>query len=255
MPSYPWDQLPFDQAINYFRTKLNVDTDAWSYTLGLDLDAAFTVAGAKGALLQDLRDAVDKAIADGTGLQEFKRDFTRIVAARGWSYQGDRDWRSYLIYDTNMRTAYAAGRWEQIQQVKAKRPYLQWRHGGSRDPRPLHLALDRQVFRADDPFWQTMGNPPIGFGCRCQIFTLSDRDLARMDLKVQDGPKLGSTYKGIPVEPDPGWGGGHGPSTPESRAKLLDTITANLHPELARQVREDLQGKIADLVSDSAQQE
>jgi SPP1 gp7 family putative phage head morphogenesis protein len=245
MPDFPWQRLPFDKAISYFRDKLNIDTDAWADTMGLDLDAAFVVAGAKGAILQDLRDAVDKAIADGTGLQEFKRDFKAIVAARGWDHKSDRDWRSYLIYDTNMRTAYAAGRWEQIQAVKAQRPYLQWRHGGSRDPRPLHIALDGKVFPVDDPFWQTIGNPPCGFGCRCQVFSLSDRDLTRLNLEPEDGPKLGSDYKGIPVEPDPGWGGGHGRSTPESRAKLLDIVTANLGPELARQVREDA-GKIAD---------
>lgn len=165
MPSYPWQQLPFSEAIDYFATKQNIDTDSWRDLQGLDYDVAFAVAGAKGDLLQDMRTAVQKAIEQGTTLQEFRKDFDRIVQARGWSYEGDRDWRTNIIYSTNLRTAYAGGRWEQIQQTKAKRPYLQWRHGGSRDPRPLHLALDRKVFSLDDPFWQTMGNPPIGHNC------------------------------------------------------------------------------------------
>jgi hypothetical protein len=165
MPSYPWQQLPFQEAIDYFATKQNIDTNSWRDLQGLDYDVAFAVAGAKGALLQDMRDAVEKAITEGTTLQEFRKDFDRIVQTRGWSYQGDRDWRTNTIYNTNLRTAYAGGRWEQIQQTKAKRPYLQWRHGGSGDPRPLHIALDRKVFSLDDPFWQTMGNPPIGHNC------------------------------------------------------------------------------------------
>jgi SPP1 gp7 family putative phage head morphogenesis protein len=239
MPSYPWQQLPFQEAIDYFATKQNIDTDSWRDLQGLDYDVAFAVAGAKGALLQDMRDAVEKAITEGTTLQEFRKDFDRIVQSRGWSYSGDRDWRTNTIYNTNLRTAYAGGRWEQIQQNKAKRPYLQWRHGGSRDPRPLHIALDRKVFSLDDPFWQSMGNPPIGHGCRCSVFALGDRDLERLKLKVEKAPVLGSEYGGIPVEPDPGWGGGHGRSNPEQRRKLLVSITQRLQPELAVAVEQE----------------
>jgi hypothetical protein len=239
VPSYPWQQLPFQEAIDYFATKQNIDTNSWRDLQGLDYDVAFAVAGAKGALLQDMRDAVQKAIEQGTTLQEFRKDFDRIVQTRGWSYSGDRDWRTNTIYNTNLRTAYAGGRWEQIQQTKNKRPYLQWRHGGSRDPRPLHIALDRKVFSLDDPFWQTMGNPPVGYGCLCQVFALSDRDLKRLKLKVEDAPKLGSEYGGIPVEPDPGWGGGHGRSNPEQRRKILVSITQRLQPELAVAVEQE----------------
>jgi SPP1 gp7 family putative phage head morphogenesis protein len=237
--SQPWNQLPFEGAIAYFRDKRNVDTDSWRDVQGTEYDAAFAVAGAKGALLQDMRDAVDKAISQGTTLQEFRKDFNRIVQTRGWDYAGDRDWRTYAIYDTNLRSAYAAGRWEQIQESKASRPYLQWRHGGSRDPRPLHLALDKQVFRVDDPFWGTMGNPPIGYGCRCQLFALKQRDVDRLGLSVAEGPEIGSVFKGSIVQPDPGWGGGHGRSTPETRRNLLVNITKRLHPALAMQVEQD----------------
>jgi SPP1 gp7 family putative phage head morphogenesis protein len=234
--SQPWNQLPFEGAIEYFRDKRNVDTDSWRDIQGTEYDAAFAVAGAKGALLQDMREAVDKAISQGTTLQEFRKDFNRIVQTRGWDYAGDRDWRTYAIYDTNLRSAYAAGRWEQIQEGKASRPYLQWRHGGSRDPRPLHLALDKQVFRVDDPFWQTMGNPPIGFGCRCQVFALKQRDVDRLGLSVIDGPEMGAVFKYSIVQPDPGWGGGHRRSTPETRAARLKQITDRLHPSIAASV-------------------
>ncbi len=239
MPDHPWQQLPFEGAIAYFRDKRNVDTDSWRDIQGTEYDAAFAVAGAKGALLQDMRDAVDKAIAQGTTLQEFRKDFNRIVQTRGWDYAGDRDWRTYAIYDTNLRSAYAAGRWEQIQEGKASRPFLQWRHGGSRDPRPLHLALDKQVFRVDDPFWQTMGSPPIGFSCRCAVFALKQRDVDRLGLSVTEGPEIGSVFKDSIVQPDPGWGGGHGRSTPETRRNLLVNITKRLHPTLAMQVEQE----------------
>ncbi|MFV9492170.1 hypothetical protein ACNUI5_09110 [Pseudomonas aeruginosa] len=57
---------------------------------------------------------MEKAIADGTTLEEFRRDFDRIVAKYGWSYRGGRNWRSRVIYETNMRGSYMAGRLEQL---------------------------------------------------------------------------------------------------------------------------------------------
>jgi hypothetical protein len=38
----------------------------------------------------DFRVAVEKAIAEGTTLQEFRKDFDAIVATHGWSYKGSR---------------------------------------------------------------------------------------------------------------------------------------------------------------------
>jgi SPP1 gp7 family putative phage head morphogenesis protein len=231
MPTYPWSTLPFAEAIAYFKAKRNIDTDTWKDLQAIEWDAVFAVAGAKGHLLQDMREAVEKAIAEGQSIAQFRQDFDRIVAVRGWDYQGDRDWRTAIIYSTNVRSAYAAGRWEQIQKVKSDRPYLQWRHGGSREPRILHRALDKAVFAVDDPFWSSF-QPPHGFGCRCSVFSLSDRDLIRLKLKVEKGPAIGSTYKGALVEPEPGWTG-HGRTSPDDRKTLIANLTQRLHPKLA----------------------
>jgi uncharacterized protein with gpF-like domain len=57
-----------------------------------------------------------------------------------------------VVWNTNLRTSYAAGRYEQMQQVTTSHPYWQWRHGGSAHPRPQQLSLDGRVFRHDDPF-------------------------------------------------------------------------------------------------------
>ena len=124
------------------------------------------VAGAyKADLLSDFRDAVDKAIAQGTTLEEFRKDFDATVARHGWSYNGTRNWRSEVIYNTNIRTSYAAGRWEQLQDpdVKAFYGYLVYRHGDSRVPRPQHLAWNGLTLPADDPWWKTH-YPPNGWG-------------------------------------------------------------------------------------------
>lgn len=239
-----WQRLPFDEQIRYFAEKLNVPTDSYRDISGAEHDAAFVVAGAKGALLDDLREAVDRAIAEGTTLEQFRKDFEDVVQRTGWAFRGGSAWRSQVIWDTNLRTSYAAGRHEQMQAVATTRPYWQWRHGGSADPRPQHLALDGKVFRHDDPFWGGFGTPPQGYGCRCSLFTLSDRDLERRGLTVDPGPQLGDRLP-IPdlpgqttaMNPPAGWGHIHGSSTPESRARLLDNVTRRLDPAIAAQVR------------------
>lgn len=244
MATTDWQRLPFEEQIRYFGDKLNVPTDSYRDISGAEHDAAFVVAGAKGAVLNDLRKAVDRAIAEGTTLEQFRREFEDVVQRTGWAFRGGSAWRSQVIWDTNLRTSYAAGRYEQMQQVATTRPYWQWRHGGSAHPRPQHLALDGRVFAATDPFWQSFGTPPQGYGCRCSVFTLSDRDLERRGLTVDPGPQLGDRLP-IPdlpgqttaMNPPAGWGHIHGSSTPESRARLLDNVTRRLDPALAAQVR------------------
>jgi uncharacterized protein with gpF-like domain len=229
MPDYPWTALPFTLAIEYFREKRNVDTDAWSQVQGTEQDAVFAVAAAKGAMLQDLREAVDSAIAAGTTLQDFRKAFDRIVAVRGWDYAGDRDWRTNLIFQTNLRTAYGRGRERQIQEVKATRPYAVWRHGGSRDPRPEHIANDGRVYRVDE----RPTSLPHGYGCRCQWFTLAQQDMDAQGLSLSDR---------LPVPEEPGWSQTLGLPTPEQKAALLQQVLDRLHPALAAQVKAEVEG-------------
>ena len=179
-------QLPLSQAIDYFAEKTNLDTDSWIEGQGIVQQAAFTVAGAKGALLQDIRQATAKAINNGMSIAKFAKEFNKIADrySANWELKGDRAWRAQLIYEQNLRQANAAGRYAQMTDPETikRRPYWQWRHGDSRAPRPAHLALDNKVFPADSlPFF-----PPAGFGCNCQVFSLSQRDIDRENLTVED---------------------------------------------------------------------
>jgi SPP1 gp7 family putative phage head morphogenesis protein len=240
----PWQRLPFEEQIAFLAERVNVPTDSYRDVSGAEHDAAFVVAGAKGAVLNDFRSAVDRAIATGQTLEQFRQEFDSIVERTGWTFRGGSAWRANVIWDTNLRTSYAAGRYEQMQQVTTSRPYWQWRHGGSAHPRPQHLALDGKVFRHDDPFWSSFGSPPQGYGCRCSVFTLSDRDLERRGLAAEPGPQLGDRLP-IPdlpgqttaMNPPAGWGHLHGSSGPEHRAQLLDAVTRRLDPAIAAQVR------------------
>lgn len=208
--------IPFDEAIAFFKKKINVPTARWDDLWKLMHTKGFMIAGAmQKELLEDMRTAVDKAISEGMTLKDFRTNFDDIVEEHGWIYKGGRNWRTRVIYETNIRTAYSAGRYAQMTDpdVAASRPYWEYRHGDSINPRPQHLAWDGLILPYDDPFWDTH-YPPNGWGCKCKVVTLSKSDMARLGKKTPDkSPAIkyrqwtdskGKTHE-VPEGIDPGW--------------------------------------------------
>ena len=180
------ESLSFTEQEAFFRRKLNLPTQGWTDIYTQEHDWAFVVAGAnRDDLVADFRTAVQKAIDGGSTLEDFRKDFDRIVAKHGWDYNGGRNWRSRVIYETNLRSSYMAGRHEQLMAVREQRPYWQYIHSDAVEhPRPQHEAWNGMVLRWDDPWWQ-QHFPPNGWGCQCSIRALSERDLKRLG---KDGP-------------------------------------------------------------------
>jgi len=211
-----YGSLPFAEALAFFRAKLNLPTRRWDDLLGAAHDRASVVAGAMQAdLLADLCAAVEKAMAEGTTIETFRKDFKRIVAERGWTgWTGEgtkagEAWRTRVIYDTNLFSSYSAGRFKQMKDVAELRPYWRYRHSpASLVPRKEHLAWDGVILRHDDEWWQTH-SPPCGFGCKCYVETLAERDLKRDGLAVTPQDKIPFNGKdpktGLPMGVDKGW--------------------------------------------------
>lgn len=173
--------LPFQEQNEFLRRKLNLPTNGWTDVYGREHDYAFTVAGAnRDELVADFHQAVQRAIEGGTTLEDFRKDFDRIVARHGWSYNGGRNWRSRVIYETNMRSSYMAGRYEQLMAVREQRPYWQYLHSDAVEyPRPEHEAWNGMILRWDDPWWQ-YHFPVNAWGCQCSVRALSEDDLVRL---------------------------------------------------------------------------
>jgi SPP1 gp7 family putative phage head morphogenesis protein len=213
--------VPFDEAIKAFEQRKDLLptrhwTDLWE---GMHA-RAFVVAGATdGELLAGLRKAVDDAITKGTTLEQFRQEFDQLVSKHGWSHSGTPGWRSRVIYETNLRTAYQAGRWKQqtSPEMLQRRPYWEYVHGDSVHPRPEHRRWHGQVLRWDDPWWAEH-YPPNGWGCKCTVYALNERDLKR---RGKDGPDTapavtrrdwtppnpmpGKKSISVPEGVDPGW--------------------------------------------------
>lgn len=182
--------VPFKEAIDFYKAKVNLPTRAWTDLWEGMHARAFVVAGAvKADLVADFHDAVNRAIAEGRTLADFRKDFDAIVAAHGWSYNGSRGWRSAVIYNVNMRMAHASGRWAQVQRVKARRPYLRYVDAHDTRVRPQHHDWNGTVLPVDDSWWSTH-YPPNGWNCRCTTQSLSERDLQRYGYQVSEAPPV-----------------------------------------------------------------
>lgn len=206
--------VQFQEAIRFLKGKLPEASLAWDDLAGPVHSKVFTVAGATTAdLARDLQASLVDALAKGQTITAFRKDFDRIVQDHGWTYRGKRGWRTSVIFDTNMRTAHMAGRWEQLQANKARRPFLQYRTAGDARVRPMHRQWNGLVFPIDDAFWQSH-YPPNGWNCRCTVRAFSQADLTERDLKVSPPVEVktrnvinrdGVITDQVPVGIDPGW--------------------------------------------------
>lgn len=194
--------LPPEEAIAFFRAKVDTPTRAWT---DLQRDAhvrAFSVAGATSeALLRDFRAAVDKALSQGTTAAEFRADFDAIVARHGWAHSGSAGFRASIIYETNLAVAYSAGRYAQMTEpaTLAAFPYWTYMRTSSARPRIEHLGWVGTTLRHDDAWWGTH-YPPNGWRCRCWVRPTTEAALGRMG---KGGPdKAPEAPKGHP----PSWG-------------------------------------------------
>ncbi|WP_179078937.1 PBECR2 nuclease fold domain-containing protein [Neptunomonas antarctica] len=139
------------------------------------------MAGAtKKSIVEGFANAVQGAISGGETLHDFRKRFDSIVKSEGWDYHGSRNWRSRLIYETNIRQAYNAGREAQMADpaFQEQFPYREYRHSGAENFRPEHKAWDGLLLLASDAWW-SVHSPSNGYGCKCKAFPHSERSMQR----------------------------------------------------------------------------
>lgn len=175
----------FREQVDFLRQKRVKPTNGWLDAMHGDHDRAFVVAGVTDtAMLEEFQAALISAAENGGRVEDFAKDFDRLVEKYGWEYKGERNWRIRTIFETNMRTSFMAGRLKQMRDpdVVKLRPYWQYLHGDRRTPRvprPVHLGWNNQVLMWNDPWWD-VHFPPNDWLCSCGVRTLSKRDLERL---------------------------------------------------------------------------
>lgn len=194
--------LPPRDAVAYLESKGITPTRNWHDIWQEAQAKSVTVAGmTRLDLLEDVKAGLVEAVKNGKTEKMFVDDLAPILRAKGWT--GKRQSinpktgevtekgpnlpaRLSLIFFQNVQSAYMYGRYRAMLANAEERPW--WMYVAVLDSRtrPHHAALNKKVFRYDDPFWKTH-YPPNGFRCRCRTRALSDAQLEREDLTPESG--------------------------------------------------------------------
>ena len=206
-------RLPHAEAIAFMRqrTRDTVTLDYMDLARG-EHATQFTVSRlARLDLLADVHRAVERSVDGDLSRQDFVRDVRQILAAAGWwgdieidDPDGDQtlptrfdNRRLRLIYDTNLRSAHAAGQWARIERNKTSHPYVRYITQRDGRVRPEHREWDNLVLPVDHEFWHTH-LPPNGYRCRCRVVAMTQAE-------VEAGGALSQTPGGgYQYDPDTG---------------------------------------------------
>lgn len=270
-PVPTWTPLPPAEAIKFFREKgFKIAFDPLEVSAE-EHARAFTVARMMRLdLLSTVKDAVDASIADGTSFATFKKNLTPTLQAAGWwgeqtvtnpttgkdeIHQLGSPRRLQTIFETNQRTAYAAGRWSQIEETQKTHPNLRYVGSTAEHKREEHLQWAGLVLRADDPWWHTHF-PPNGWGCKCSTQQLSDGAMKNQKLAMGHAPPMvmqpytnpaTGEVRRVPNGIDPGFGVNPGIARDITARNFLDKVTA-ADPTMGANAWHDAKGTLTPLV-------
>lgn len=184
------------EVLRYWRQKhLKIGfsyLDVWNE----EHDAAFTAAKVmRKDILGALQSELDRAIVEGVPFEQWKKEIEPTMRKLGWwdphevrdpktgkRAKVDPPQRLQTIYQTNMRTARAVGQWERVERTAKSRPYLLYQVGPSARHREQHLAWHGLMLPVDDDFW-AVGFPPNGWGCKCHVRAVSQREADQLEKK------------------------------------------------------------------------
>jgi len=198
------DPLQFEQAVRAFRARVPMGWDVFKALVQASHEQAFVIAGvAELDLVNEVWEALDKAVASGTTFDEFKRD----VGAQLEQHWGRKNpARLETIFRTNVQHAYGAGTVEMLQNpvVLKRRPF--WKYSAVLDGRTTLVCehWNGTILPADDPAWKSH-QPPLHFGCRSHLLALTRTQAEAM----------GIAEKAPAVEALDGFGNVEKPWTPD----------------------------------------
>lgn len=174
-----------DDAIKYLQDKKPQASIDYLEIKGRAHDHAFVIAKMTDMdMLATMQQSLVTAMDKNMSFSEWQASVKPMLKERGWWGKHDitlpdgsvkpaqlgSDYRLQRIYDTNINQAYH----------KARRhdgdydiyPYAMWQSRGDNRVRPSHQALNGQIFRRNDPYYQSI-RPRVAWGCRCDEILLT----------------------------------------------------------------------------------
>lgn len=240
--------LPPEKAIEWFKAKGLKPTFSYADMYLEEHDKSFTVAKMMDAdLLSDMRESLDRAMAEGKTFKQFADDIVPTLQAKGWwgkrtlidpatgaevKAQLGSPARLRTIFRSNMQSSLSVGHWQQAKANQDVMPYLRYDAIEDEKTRDSHRAMDGIIKPVDSPWWDAY-YPPNGYNCRCSVVPLSQADLEANGWSITSdndsdfgtfkwtNPRTGRTHK-IPANITPGWNHNPGKSQVDLIAQLAD---------------------------------
>jgi hypothetical protein len=195
MTGFKFSDKPPAEVSGYFREKGDRPAFRWSEVWGEEHAQAFTVAKATQLdVLGAIRSSLQTAIDQGVPYEAWARDLKPELERLGWwgvkemadpatgelkPAQLGSPRRLAKIYQSNLRSARAAGQWERAQRTKAVLPFFVYQLGPSARHRPEHIAKEGVIRPVDDSFWDAWF-PPNGWGCKCWVRQIAGAEATRL---------------------------------------------------------------------------
>ncbi len=177
---------------------------------------AFAIAQTMSAELKlNLQAEAKAAFANGVPFSQF-RDSLHLAG-----FDTGNPYHLRTNYDSAANLAYAAGHWDQIQNLKNVFKYLRYVTLGNESVCDICGPLNGLIYAVDDPFWDTWA-PINHWNCHCSVEQLTADEAA-------DDPKLNRSTSNLP-NPQAGFTGNpavsnHIPDEP----RTSDPILTNAH--------------------------
>lgn len=193
------DPLDFDEAVAWFRKRVAMTRGERDALEARARYRAFFVSNiAQLDLVEQVWKAVDKAVASGLPLKDFKEQVgSALRSAWGGTVKAPA-WRLETIFRTNVQNAYGAGRFRQAidPDVLEDRPV--WMFDAILDGRETDVckACDGTKLPANDKWWKSH-LPPLHHNCRSSFIALAED---QVDGLTKQPPKA-SPKNGFGSEP------------------------------------------------------
>lgn len=199
--------MPFDEAVAFFRDKQVITAAEFDALRGRYRAGGFVARQLATRRLEEVaRDSIQRLLEQGVTIPEAVQRIRSAEADElGLGIAPTSSGYLDNVIRTNVATAYGAGRWQAINDpnVRALRPWVQYRTAGDERVRNGHRALNGLVFASGSELAARYA-PPLFYQCRCVMVTLSarqfgDRGLAEQTTRV-DGIENAVDDHGRPEE-------------------------------------------------------
>lgn len=184
------------EAVEYFRSKGIEITFDWKEAAEAIARHAFTVSGVmKLDVLMDFKSMIQRALAEGWSMSEFRSNMQQMLQTKGWLAKKDgkslnSPWRMQLIYQNNVMGAYSESRWDQMKNTADVLPYvlsLATNNGMNPTTTKACKALHNKVFKKDDKYYSRNLRTLRHHRCQSREVSISETKIKKDGLTVSTG--------------------------------------------------------------------